>query len=513
MKEKGFLKSSIIVTLLTIISRFSGLFKEMIIASKYGSNFTSDIYVFTFSLTTLMTYCIGEAFNAMIVPGISRLVKKNDETKKKEFVNNILSFSIIIGLLLSIFGLIFSEHIINILGSGFKSYSYSEYILSIKLVRIIFVSFVFIAIQNVIISVLQAHNIYSSSAINTFIGNFISILYVFICGNKFQGTGLIFSIVIGYIIQTLINIPKFIRLGYNFKFSINLKYYKYIFKIIMPIIVGKSVYEINIMVDKALSSKVGQGALSYMNYSNKVNSLIYSLIAYSLILIIFTDISKLYTENLNVYKRVINISIKGINFITIPLSFFISKFSYSIIEILFQRGSFVSSDTEITARLLVLMNVGLTSLCLRELLTKCFYSINDTKTPMINGSIGVLINIILNFILYYFIGLSGIALATSISMIITTVVMIYIFNKIIDIEIGNILKETIKYIIISIVANFIVSKTYNIFSLNIIINLFINAMIYLIVYIVLSLVSKVDIYKELFELAKINKNDRRKNSV
>lgn len=92
--------------------------------------------------------------------------------------------------------------------------------------------------------------------------------------------------------------------------------------------------------------------------------------------------------------------------------------SEPIVRILFQRGAFDTRATQMTAVALIFYSIGLIGVGLRDILTKIFYSVQDTKTPMINATIAVVMNICMNLLFIKYLKHAGLALATSLSSII-----------------------------------------------------------------------------------------------
>ena len=122
----------------------------------------------------------------------------------------------------------------------------------------------------------------------------------------------------------------------------------------------------------------------------------------------------------------------GVNMIlliTIPATVGLIVLAKPIVEVAFERGEFDATATIMTSQALIFYSLGLVAMSLRLLITKVYYSLQDTKTTMINGAISVVFNIILNLILVRFMAHAGLAFATSIATIIATLLMFYGLKK------------------------------------------------------------------------------------
>lgn len=115
--------------------------------------------------------------------------------------------------------------------------------------------------------------------------------------------------------------------------------------------------------------------------------------------------------------------------ITVPATVGLIVLSTPIIQIAFQRGEFDILATSMTSIALKFYAIGLVAMAVKLLLTRVYYSLQDTKTPMINAGIAVAFNIGLNLILVRYMAHAGLAFATSISTIITSLLLFYGLKK------------------------------------------------------------------------------------
>ncbi len=115
-------------------------------------------------------------------------------------------------------------------------------------------------------------------------------------------------------------------------------------------------------------------------------------------------------------------------------------FAGPAVKLLFGRGAFGIQAISMTTTALFYYSIGMLGFALRDILSMAFYSIQDTKTPMINSTIAIFLNIILNLILSKHMGIGGLALATSISTIFCTILLSISFKK----KIGHFYMESIK---------------------------------------------------------------------
>jgi GT2 family glycosyltransferase len=185
-----------------------------------------------------------------------------------------------------------------------------------------------------------------------------------------------------------------------------------------------SINQINILVDKTIASQLVEGGISALNYASKLNGTIQGVFIMSVIAVIFPAMSQMAAgDRLDEMKSYIQKAVMLTILFLIPVTVGIMLFAKPIIILLYARGAFVTSAINLTSDSLFFYSIGMLGFGLREIFSRAFYSLQNTRTPMINALIGILINIILNLALSHFMGIAGLALATSIAACITTILL------------------------------------------------------------------------------------------
>ncbi len=269
-------------------------------------------------------------------------------------------------------------------------------------------------------------------------------------------------------VEFLFQLPFAIKCGYKHKLYINIndKYIKKTILLVGPVIIGVAVNQINAMVDRTLASKLVEGSISALNYSNKLSLFVMAIFITSVSSVIYPMLSKLSSQDSNEkFARSVTKSINSIILLIIPISFGSIVLAYPIVKLLFQRGVFDARATSMTAIALSMYSIGMVAFGLRDILGKVFYALKDTKTPMINGAIAMSMNIVLNLMLVKYLKLAGLALATSISSIICIFLLFGSLKK----KIGyfgqdKIINTTIKSIISAFIMGIVTYISYNLLN-------------------------------------------------
>ena len=434
LSKKSLAKNAAIIMILTILSKILGFGRESLIAAKYGTSFSSDIYVFSYGITQMLFASIGSSLSTTFIPMLSDYIENKSFKERNYFVNNIINITVAIAIVLCILGIVFGKYVVLIFGPGFATkYSPENFMEAITITRIMFISLIFIAVQNVLTGVLQAHNEFAIPASMSVFYNITIIIYLVLWGTTYGAKGLSIAIVIAFFVQMLIHIPKYKELGYKYSFVFDIKddSIQKIMKLIVPVLIGASVSQINFLIDRSFASNLGEGGISTLNFANKLNMFVYGVFGVAISTVVYTSLSKFSAQNNEEnYNQTLIESINIMNLIMIPATIGMIVLRHPLVDIVFKHGAFDETSARLTAEVLLFYAPGILAYGIRDIINRAFYALQDTKTPMINSVIGLAINIVLNAVLVKYMGITGLALATTISAITTSLLLLFSFKKI-----------------------------------------------------------------------------------
>ncbi|MFL0194615.1 murein biosynthesis integral membrane protein MurJ [Clostridium sp. WILCCON 0269] len=430
MTGKKVIKSSVIVMLLIIVGKILALVRDALIAAKFGATYTTDIYNFSLGIVYLLT-TVSYGLTTTFIPLHWEHIENSNKKERNNFVNNIINISSIFTIIMTIFLIVFSKQIIYIFAHGF-TYNNLVFNQSVEIVRILLLSLIFVTLQSVVTGVLQSHKNFYEPAAMALMSNLVYIIYLVFLTSKYGMKGFAAATVVGFFIQFVINLPKYKKLGYSYKFILNFKdkYAVQMFKLMIPVVISTSLIQLNVFVNRSFATNIYFGAVTVLDYANKVNTLAYEVFAIGIAMIVYPTLSELAVKNNSFeYKKALVTSINTIMIIMIPAAVAIGMLRHPLVNIIFRRGAFTLHAANLTSSALFFYCPAMIAYGIRDILNKAFYSIKDVKTPMINSFIGIGLNIIINFFVIKYMQVSGLALATSISAIITTLLMMWKLNK------------------------------------------------------------------------------------
>lgn len=421
-------KATIGLMIATMLAKVLGFGRELVLASAYGTSIYSDAYLTAMNIPLVVLTVIGTTIATVFVP-IHNEIEYNLGVKDSlKFTNNIFNIIIIFCISLTVIGLIFTEDIVKLFAIGFEGESLK---IAVNFTKIIIISTLFIGLSYLLTAYLQLKQAFIILGSITIPRNIIIIISIILSLNYspyIMIIGTLFAFIIEFLIQLCVSIKK----GYRYEcyVKINDKYVKKAIYLISPVLIGVAVNQLNAMIDRTLASTLVEGSISALNYANKLNGFVIGLFITSIVTVIYPILSKLSSEkNEEEFINAITKSINSVILLVLPISVGALVLATPIVKLLFERGEFDAKATNMTAIALAMYSLGMVSFGLREILGKVFYSLQDTKTPMINGVLAMIMNIVLNIILVRYLGIAGLALATSISAIICILLLFISLNK------------------------------------------------------------------------------------
>lgn len=403
--------------------------KGMLIAYQIGANHRTDTYIVAFSATMLLTKIIADGLTISMVPILQQIDKKDGKKGRIDFTNNMFSLFVLLSFILIFLGYVLAPLIIKILGPGFKG---EELVKTISLFRLGLPIMTFQFIRAICGGYLQAEHKFKSGAKSGVINNLIYIIYLLLFAKRFGLVGLMIVGIFAVAGQVVVMMKAMIKGGYKYRFEFNLKdrLLKRILSFLLLITISISINEMNAAIDKSIASILEPGTIAELNYANDIITLVLSLFISALVTAIFPVLSESFNnKDEEDFKETVNFSLNLLLVVVVPIGAILFIFAEPIIKVFYERGAFSSESTYLTALNLRYYAIGFTGMGLVLLLTRIYYAINVTQGAMTMGVITLISNFVLNVVLSAYMGGKGIALATTISVVLAALYGLYDLNQ------------------------------------------------------------------------------------
>ncbi len=443
METKHTAKTVLWVTAISIFARLLTLVSYQLYMPVYGSkDIALNIYSYALTLPNTIFTCIGTLLTTVVIPIYSSLLAKDDKLKAKSFLDNIISISSVIILVLVAVGLLIVPFIV-----GFSAYApdQTQFDYAVYATRILMPVMFFHGLCFIFQGILQSHGKFKLIAAVSVPTSVATIAYMIFFAKQFGVDGLLIATLIGLCAQAIVLLPSVLKTGYRFKFSFNLKNLEIIscWKLIPPVLLGVSAYQINMMFNVTLASNFNAVTLM-LNVQNIIITSILTIV-YSATSVYYPRLAVQWSlSSIDEYKKSLAEIISGLLFILIPATIGFIAVRFSLFDLITRWGAVTSDDVLLSGNLLALYALGIWALGLKEVFDRAFYAQKNAKISGFIGLLIMIINIILSLSLLSLLGIFALPIAYTVSSSIgVTVIIILMMKKIGKLNCG-LFKHTLK---------------------------------------------------------------------
>ena len=457
--------AAILVASFSMLSRFLGIVRDKILASEFGADVVLDSYYAAFRVPDLLfNLIVLGALSAGFIPVFTKYVKdfslSGRESKEKNreawiLSSNVLNLLMISLVAVSVLGMIFANYLVEVLVPGF---SLEQKELTSTLTRIMFLSPIFLGISSVLSGVLQSYKRFFAYSLAPILYNLGIILGAIYFSKVLGPIGLAWGVILGAFLHMIIQLPSAIISGFSWHLKLNLKNkgLRQILKMMVPRTLTLAISQINLLVVTIISSTLIAGSLAVFNFANNLQSFPLGVFGVSFAIAAFPTLSRL-SNKVDKIKEIFKKTFKQILFFIIPSTVLLITLRAQIIRVILGSGKFDWQDTILTIDTLGFFALSLFAQATLPLMVRMFYARHNSRTPFIMGLISVVVNVILSFYLANIMGVAGLALSFSISMILN----FFLLWIALRVKLGflgemNILISVLKFSIASIIAGIFV---------------------------------------------------------
>lgn len=433
-KNRKLVRSTLAVASPTLLSRVFGFLRDVIQAFYLGTSRSGDAFTIAYVIPNLLRRLTGEgAMTAAFVPVFTQLKKDKSKAELWRFANAFFFDLTVIMTMLTVLGVILSPFLVKIIAFGFKNIQ-GKWELTTALTRLMFPYIFLISLAALAMAILNSFHKFFVPAFTPVLFNLSIIGAALLFAPRAKEPAFVFAggVVLGGILQLAFQLPWLWKQGMRFKFGLSFSHpaVRKVGKLMVPGIFGFGIYQVNFAISRMIASLLEEGSVASLYFASRVQELTLGLFSIALSIALLPTLSDLAAErDYAQMKKTLVFSFRLIFFITFPAMVGLLILNKPIIQVLFQRGVFNAQSTSMSASCLFFFAFGLPVISGVKILAPAFYSLKDTKTPVIVAFFVMISYIVLSLILMVPLRVGGIALALSLASVINFFLLFYLLER------------------------------------------------------------------------------------
>lgn len=447
----------------TVISRVFGLLRESVFAFLYGAGRSTDAFVAAFRIPNLLRDLFAEtALSAAFVPILTAERQKSKEQQNLLASNVFNILLIVVGLIVAL-GIVLVPYLVKLIAFGFGDIP-NKQALTASLAAIMFPFLLFVALAAWAMGYLNTEREFFFPSVAPAFFNIISIAIPLLSYTHFLRQGIdpiyamAYGVLIGGLMQFLIQVPILFSKGFHYKLYVNFKdpSLHRILVLFVPVALGLAASRINVAVDTFLISFLEERSMTWLNYAFRIMHLPLGLFGIAVGTVALPTISKyVVEERFDEAKSTLFDSLQLVFFLTITTSIILAFLSQPITRLIYERGRFTSFDTYATTQALILYIIGVPFIAGIRNVAAVFYAYRDAKTPMYASFIAVGLHVIISLGFMRIIGFRAFPLATTVASFVNlAILMRKLSSKIGQFELSLLVDYFVRLVIAAIIAGF-----------------------------------------------------------
>ena len=438
-----------------VISRMLGLVREVVLARQFGTSEALGAYISAFRIPDLLFLVImAGAFGSAFIPVFSGLLGDGEEEQAWKLASVVLNLSTLAALVTSGLAWLAAPQLVALVVAPDASPEIQR--LTVDCMRLLLLSPIFLGFGIAAKGILEGQDLFTLPALAPVLYNSATILGAIFLGPRIGVLGVAVGVVAGAFGFLLVQVPGLVRSGMRYSPSFDLRTHGLgeVARLLGPRLLGQAAFQINFIAVTNLAWRTGEQSVSAINYAWQLLMLPHGVLALSVSTVILPTLSRLWQQGDRAgFRTTLGGALRPLIFLSLPASVVLFAFRTAIVQTLFQTGAFSSQSTALVAAPLGFLAAGLVSYAVVEAMTRAFYAMHDTRTPVIVGVAIVIINLGIGLALLDRMGYLALALALSLSTTIEAVVLGAVLWR----RLGRMAKGTVTWLVRVLAATAIVA--------------------------------------------------------
>lgn len=412
-----------VVGIAVLCSRVLGLIREQVFAGLFGAGRNLDAFLMAFRLPNLLRdlFAEGALSTAFITTFSGKIATEGDESAWR-LANKVATLTAVFMSAVTVLGIVFTPELMHVLAPGFSP---EKAQLTILLARVMWPFMLLVSLAALVMGMLNAKHVFGAPAMASSYFNLGSIIGGVTIGywlDPHFGSrsliGLAIGTLIGGLWQLTAQFPSLRRVGYKFWADFHWRDagVRAVLALMGPAVIAASAVQVNVLVNSAFASKLGDGPVSWLNIAFRLMQLPLGIFGVAIGTVTLPLVSKhAAVGNVTEFRTILASGMRLAFLLTIPAAIGLAMLAAPIISVIYEHGRFNAEMTHQTAGALRFYAIGLVAYSALKVLTPAFYAIGKRNTPMIVSFLAIGTNLFLNWLFTFRLGWGhrGLALSTS----------------------------------------------------------------------------------------------------
>ncbi|SFT57755.1 putative peptidoglycan lipid II flippase [Halomonas saccharevitans] len=433
-KAGGLMRSGLVVSVMTMLSRVMGLVRDVVIATLFGAGDGADAFFVAFKIPNFLRRLFAEgAFNQAFVPVLSEVATRGSKREVKELLDAVAGSLTAVLALITALAMLAAPWLVWAFAPGFGR-DPEKLALTADMLRLTFPYLLLISLTAFAGSTLNTWNRFAVPAFTPVLLNLSLIGAALLLTPLFEqpAMALAWGVLIAGGAQLAFQVPFLARLGLlprpwpDFAHS----GVRRILRLMAPALFGVSVSQINLLLDTVLASLLAAGSVSWLYYSDRLVELPLGVFGIAIGTVILPALSRRHAEQSGEhFAAMLDWALRTVLLLGLPAAVALSVLAEPLLISLFHYGAMTERDITMAAMSLRAYAVGLVAFMLIKVLAPGFFARQDTKTPVKVGIVAMVANMVFNLILIWPLAHAGLALATALSAFLNAGLLGWLLSK------------------------------------------------------------------------------------
>jgi putative peptidoglycan lipid II flippase len=441
------LKSASTVSFLTLLSRITGMVRELLMASVFGANAMTDAFNVAFRIPNLFRRLFAEgAFSQAFVPVLASTLQEKGPEETQKLIAQVASVLVSVLVLTSVVGVVGAPLLVWLMASGLEK-TPPAHEAAVLMTRFMFPYIAFMSLVALAAGVLNTWRRFAIPAMTPVLLNLSMIAAAYWVAPWFVSQGwpgidaMVVGVMLGGMMQLSVQLWALRRMGLSpqmvwpwqwqaYRFAWSSEGTQRILGLMGPALMGVSVAQLSLLINTQIASHMASGSVSWLSYADRLMEFPTALLGVALGVVLTPQLSSAKAaQELDRYSALLDWGLKWVLLLCTPFALALLLFAKPLVSVLYHYGAFRAQDVEQTALALTGYGVGLMGLVAIKVLAPGFYAAQDTRTP-VRIAIGVLVfTQLMNLVLVPTLAQAGLALSIGLGAMLNAACLWYFLNR------------------------------------------------------------------------------------